>query len=316
MTGRQRSGQHRPVLLEQAVAGLRIVDDGIYVDGTFGRGGHSREILRRLGSRGRLIAVDKDPEAVAAAAELADGDSRFIVQNGSFAELKKILAGLGIQGGVQGVLLDLGVSSPQLDSPDRGFSFLHDGPLDMRFDPRHGQSAARWLSHVEEQELKRVLKEYGEERYSGRIAKAIVSHAKNKGFRSTSELADLVAGVVPAREKRKHPATRTFQAIRIAVNNELEDLKRFLQDIPEVLAVGGRLVVISFHSLEDRIVKRFIRLHYRGPDDSLPPGLPVKEQPFLPRLKPVGKIVRPQAEEVEVNPRARSAVLRVAERLR
>ncbi len=316
MTGVAREGRHRPVLLEQAIAGLKIVADGVYVDGTFGRGGHSKEILKHLGSHGRLIAIDKDPAAVAAAHELAAKDPRFVIRSGSFADVARILAALEIQNGVQGVLLDLGVSSPQLDTPERGFSFLHEGPLDMRFDPSRGEPAAQWLSRIDEQELKRVLKEYGEERYSGRIAKAIVSHAKNKGFRSTSELADLVASVVPAREKRKHPATRTFQAIRIAINNELEDLKRFLQDIPEVLAVGGRLVVISFHSLEDRIVKHFIRRHYRGPEDRMPPGLPVRTQPFLPRLKPVGKIIRPQADELEANPRARSAVLRIAERLR
>ncbi|WP_294945411.1 16S rRNA (cytosine(1402)-N(4))-methyltransferase RsmH [Sulfurivirga sp.] len=301
-------GAHYPVMLSEALEGLNVRPDGIYVDGTFGRGGHSRAILDRLGADGRLLAFDRDPEAVAWARQRVD-DPRFEIVHGSFTALADEVARRGWTGRIAGVLLDLGVSSPQLDARERGFSFLRDGPLDMRMNPAEGVSARQWLAEVDRATLARVLKEYGEERFSGRIARAIKEAVEAGGLHTTGELARLIETVVPRREKGKHPATRTFQAIRIAVNGELEALKAVLPQAVEVLRTGGRLVAISFHSLEDRLVKRFIRALSRGETD------PFGREVSAPRLKPVGRAVFPSEAEVAENPRSRSAVMRVAERI-
>ena len=287
--------------------------DGLYVDGTFGRGGHSRAILRRLGARGRLIACDRDPEAIAQARTLAAGDPRFSAVHGSFGTLGEMLAGLGAGCRASGILLDLGVSSPQLDVAERGFSFSADGPLDMRMDTHGGETAAAWLARVGQDEIAHTLSELGEERFAKRIARAIVEARASAPITTTAQLAALVARAVPTREPGKHPATRTFQAIRIRVNDELEELTRCLDQVCDLLTVTGRLVVISFHSLEDRIVKRFVRQESQGP--SLPKGLPVRAVATQGRLRPLCKPVRPSTDEVATNPRARSAIMRVAERL-
>ena len=305
--------QHHPVLLKEAIEALCIRKDGIYVDGTFGRGGHAEAILGRLGPKGRLLAIDRDPEAVAVAGRRFGRDARFQIERGAFAMLGQLTAKCGIQGRVDGLLLDLGVSSPQLDDPARGFSFVNDGPLDMRMDPGVGVSAAQWLAEAGIEDIADVLKMYGEERFSRRIAAAIVNTRQETPIRTTRQLADLVCEAVPFRERHKHPATRSFQAIRIFINNELNELESVLPQVPDVLSPGGRLAVISFHSLEDRIVKRFIRREYRGVEP--PPGLPLAGMAHQPRLRPVGKPVRAARVEVDQNPRSRSAVLRVAERL-
>ncbi len=304
-------GEHRPVLLEEAVTALAIKPAGIYVDGTFGRGGHSDAILERLGPEGRLIAFDKDESALRVARERFAGDSRLRVVHGSFARLAESARDWGLVRRIDGLLLDLGVSSPQLDTPERGFSFQHDGPLDMRMDRSAGESAADWLARAEEDEIARVIREYGEERFARRIARAIVRERARQPLRGTAQLASLVAAAVPKREPHKHPATRTFQAIRIHINGELDDLRRCLEGALDVLAVGARLVVISFHSLEDRIVKHFLREQARGP--SLPKGVPVQHEQVRGRVRLIGKAVRPGEAEVAINPRARSAVMRVAE---
>ncbi len=304
---------HHPVLLDEALKALAVKPAGIYIDGTFGRGGHSRAILAQLGPSGRLLAIDKDPAAIQAAGEELVADQRFTIQRGSFAMLKRMVMQEGLAQQIDGILLDLGVSSPQLDDADRGFSFLKEGPLDMRMDPDSGQSAAQWLASASEQEIAKVLKEYGEERYARRIARAIVKARSEKAIRTTKELAEIVAAANPKWEQGKHPATRTFQAIRIFMNRELEELDAALEQAVEVLTVGGRLAVISFHSLEDRRVKRFIQREAQGGD--LPPDLPLTQDQLSIRLRPVGKAVRPGDEEVTENPRARSAVLRVAERV-
>jgi 16S rRNA (cytosine1402-N4)-methyltransferase len=304
---------HTPVLLEETLEALAIKPDGIYIDGTYGRGGHARALLTRLGPAGRLLALDRDPEAAAEARKLADGEPRLTVQQAPFSRLAEVARERGLTGTVSGLLLDLGVSSPQLDCAERGFSFTADGPLDMRMDPRGGESAAQWLARAREAEIARVLFEYGEERYARRIARAIVRGRHSAPLTRTRRLAEIVAGACPTREPGKHPATRTFQAIRIHVNRELEELASCLKSVCDLLAVGGRLAVISFHSLEDRLVKRFIRDEARG--ERLPRGLPVTARELHPRLRAVGRAVRPSAAEVEANPRARSAVLRVAERL-
>ena len=289
-----------------------MIGDGCYVDGTFGRGGHARAILGRLGPGGRLYAMDRDPEAVAhARAELAS-DVRFSIEQASFADLGAFAERHAIGGRVDGLLLDLGVSSPQLDDAGRGFSFQADGPLDMRMDPTGGESAADWLARAPADEIAQVLRDYGDERHAGRIARAIVAARATAPLRSTRALADLVARASPTRDPHKHPATRTFQAIRILVNRELDALAQCLDQSLRVLAGGARLVVISFHSLEDRIVKRFMRDHARGP--LLPKGLPVPGLPPPGELRLIGKAARAGADEVARNPRARSAVLRVAER--
>ena len=304
---------HRPVLLDEVLDALQIKQDGLYVDGTFGRGGHTAAILERLHARGRLLAFDKDPDALAFAADRFNNESRLILRRGSFRNLGSVLTELGWRGKVDGILLDLGVSSPQLDDASRGFSFLNEGPLDMRMDPQSGVSARDWLADASAEEIADVLWRYGEERNSRRIARAIVAARSTTPIRSTRQLAELIAAAAPGREGKKHPATRSFQAIRIFTNEELQDLEVVLPQAVEALAPGGRLAVISFHSLEDRVVKRFIRDEQRGPQ--LPPDLPVMPQMFKPRLRAVGKPVRAAEAEVRANPRARSAVLRVAERV-
>ena len=300
---------HRPVLLEEAIAALMVSVDGTYVDGTFGRGGHATRILESLSPRGSLLALDQDPEAAAVAELICVNDRRMRFRSTNF----RALADCAAPGSVQGVLLDLGVSSPQLDNPARGFSFSHDGPLDMRMDPEGGQSAADWLANVKEAELARVLKELGEERFARRIARAIVNARREGPIQRTAHLAEIISAANPKWEPNKHPATRSFQAIRLHINSELESLQDALSAALSVLAKGGRLVVISFHSLEDRIVKRFIRNASRG--RQLPPGVPISFEEQQVSLKPIGKAVMPSPTEVAANPRARSAVMRIAERI-
>ena len=303
---------HQTVLLHEAVDALVTLPDGFYVDGTFGRGGHSRYLLQSLNSSGHVLGVDKDREAQAAAHELAESEPRFQFFHGSFAELPKQLHEMGVDA-VDGILLDLGVSSPQLDDGDRGFSFMRDGPLDMRMDTSRGETAAQWLSRADLQDIAAVLKEYGEERFARRIASAIVAARAVSPIETTSQLARLVSEAHPRWEKHKHPATRSFQAIRIKVNRELEDLQAFLSVALDMLRVGGRLVVISFHSLEDRLVKRYMRDMARG--DSLPRGVPVTDSQLNRRMRLVGRSVKASAEEVADNVRARSAVMRIAEKI-
>ena len=300
-------------MLDEVLEALNVQSGGSYIDGTFGRGGHARSILDRLGSGGSLTVIDKDPEAIKVANELQAVDPRVKVIHGSFSGLAQAARATGAFGTTAGVFLDLGVSSPQLDDPRRGFSFSHDGPLDMRMDTGSGVSAAQWLATVSEQELITVLREYGEERFARRIARAIVAAVAEGPLTTTGQLAELISKAVPRREPGKHPATRSFQAIRIFINHELDDVREGLQQALQVLQPGGRLVVISFHSLEDRIVKRFMRDQSRGPQ--LPPDLPIQGE--LPRgpLRVLGKAMRPGKAEVQENPRARSAVLRVAERV-
>lgn len=305
--------EHITVLLQEAVDGLAIRPDGVYVDGTFGRGGHSRLILQHLGPQGRLYAIDRDPQAVAVAKSW--DDPRFEIIPGPFSSLYDYMAERDLLGKVDGLLLDLGVSSPQLDDATRGFSFMNDGPLDMRMDPDHGESAAEWLSHAEANEIAWVLKTYGEERFAMRIANAIVHDRALTPFTRTRQLAEMIARVVPIKEKHKHPATRSFQAIRIHVNQELKEVEQTLAAALDVLAPGGRLAVISFHSLEDRIVKQFIRQQEKGVQP--PKGLPIPESEIrkTQTLLSVGKALKPTGNEVETNVRSRSSVLRVAERL-
>lgn len=300
---------HTPVLMEQVLDGLRVMEQGTYLDGTFGRGGHARAVLSRLGEGGRLLVMDKDPEAIAEAERLAASDPRVQVRRGSFAGLAGWEA---TAGGLDGVLFDLGVSSPQLDVGARGFSFLHDGPLDMRMDPEAGPSAADWLATASEAEIAEVLWRYGEERQSRRIARAIVARRSEAPIRRTGELAELIRACIGRGEPGKHPATRSFQALRIFINRELEDLDAGLEAACARLRPGGRLVVISFHSLEDRRVKRFMAARSKAPptDRRRPPTAA-----FVPTLRCIGAARRASAEEVAANPRARSAVLRVAERL-
>ena len=304
--------QHRSVMLEEAVDALDVRPQGLYVDCTFGRGGHSRFILQRLTEGGELLGIDKDPQAVATGEELADSDGRFHIRRGSFADLTEMVSSLGWQG-VDGILMDLGVSSPQLDDAARGFSFLRDGPLDMRMDPEVGEGAAEWLRRAKEADIARVLKTYGDERYSRRIAAAIVAENRVSEIVTTAHLADVISKAHPSWEKGKHPATRSFQAIRIHINKELDDLNSGLMQTVELLKTGGRLAVISFHSLEDRMVKRFMRAQSRG--DAIPKGVPVTADQLNCRMRLVGGAVMPSEEEVSANPRARSAVLRVAEKL-
>ncbi|MBD9396232.1 16S rRNA (cytosine(1402)-N(4))-methyltransferase RsmH [Pseudomonas sp. PDM11] len=308
--------RHITVLLEEAVAALSPRADGCYVDGTFGRGGHSRLILERIGPGGRLLGFDKDPLAIATGNTLAAEDGRFVVVQRSFAELADELAVRGLVGQVSGILLDLGVSSPQLDDAERGFSFLNDGPLDMRMDPSRGVSAAQFIATADEDEIARVFKEYGEERFAKRMARAVVARRQEQPFERTADLAQVLTVANPAWEKGKNPATRAFQGLRIHVNNELGDLERGLDAALENLEVGGRLVVISFHSLEDRIVKQFMRKHAKGEMDKLPRDLPIIPKAFEPRLKLIGKPQFASEAELKANPRSRSAVMRVAEKLR
>lgn len=305
------NAQHRTVLLEEAVDALAVKPDGVYVDATFGRGGHSRLILERLYGQGRLIALDRDPAAVEAGREIAD--PRLKVIHAAFSDLHAVLEAEAVER-VDGVLLDLGVSSPQLDEAQRGFSFRLDAPLDMRMDTSRGQTAAEWLAQASRQQLAEVIKNYGEERFANAVAKAIVAARAGGAIATTRQLAEIVASAVRTREQGQHPATRSFQAIRIHVNQELAELSLVLPQAVDALDSGGRLAVISFHSLEDRIVKRFLRDAARPPQ--LPSRLPLRAAELPPpRLKLVGKPITPAAAEVAANPRARSAVLRVAERI-
>ena len=301
---------HTSVLLREAVAALGIKPDGIYVDATFGRGGHSREILARLGPRGRLIALDRDPAAVAAGRAIKD--ARFTLEHAAFSEVGAVLDALGV-GQVDGVLLDIGMSSPQLDEAERGFSFRFDAPLDMRMDTSRGQTAAEWLNQAAQLEIERVIKNYGEERFAHAIAKAVVAARGECRIATTRQFAALVEKAVRTREPGQHPATRSFQALRIHINQELEELSLALPLCATRLAPGGRLVVISFHSLEDRIVKRFLREQSQPPQ--LPTRLPVRAADLAkPPLRLIGKPVFPDQAEIAANPRARSAVMRVAEK--
>ncbi|UQY44846.1 16S rRNA (cytosine(1402)-N(4))-methyltransferase RsmH [Mixta hanseatica] len=304
---------HTTVLLDEAVNALNIKQDGIYIDGTFGRGGHSRLILSQLGEQGKLYAIDRDPQAIAAAAAI--DDPRFNIIHGPFSALADYVEARGLTGKISGILLDLGVSSPQLDDAERGFSFMRDGPLDMRMDPTRGLSAAEWLLQAEENDIAFVLKTYGEERFAKRIARAIVERNRLQPMTRTKELAEVIAAATPIKDKFKHPATRSFQAIRIWVNSELEEIELALKGALSALAPGGRLSIISFHSLEDRLVKRFMREQSRGPQ--VPAGLPMTEAQLQKlggrQLKALGKMMPGEAEVAE-NPRARSSVLRIAER--
>jgi 16S rRNA (cytosine1402-N4)-methyltransferase len=303
--------QHQPVLLEEAVSSLAIREDGIYLDATFGRGGHSRAILASLSEQGRLFTLDKDPQAVEAGLEELGEDPRFSIVQGSFAEMDRMVQEWQIERNLDGILLDLGVSSPQLDDPERGFSFRNGGPLDMRMDPTKGVSAADWLAETPEREMSRVFWEFGEERHARRIARSIVKVRQQQRLETTTQLAELIESTIGKREK-KHPATRCFQAIRIFVNNEMGDLASGLEQAIRQLRPGGRLVVISFHSLEDRLVKRTFR-------EAVRPGKVRRNIPdhpdWLPKLKLIGKAVRPSEQEISVNPRARSAIMRVAEKI-
>lgn len=303
---------HRPVLVDEVVDALAVRPDGAYVDATFGRGGHTRAVLDRLGDDGRVLALDRDPEAVAAADAIRD--KRITARRAPFSRLAEEARAAGF-GAVQGVLFDLGVSSPQLDDARRGFSFRHDAPLDMRMDPESGESAAQWLARASEDEITEVIRSYGEERFARQIAKALVAARSRQPVRTTGELAALVASAVRTRERGQDPATRTFQALRIHVNQELEELALALPQSVALLAVGGRLAVISFHSLEDRVVKRFMR-ERAHPEASTPRGLPVRAADLpQPELRVVGKPRRASEREVRANPRARSAILRVAEKV-
>lgn len=304
---------HQTVLLDEAVVSVLGARDGVYVDATFGRGGHTRHLLAQLDADARVIGFDKDPQAIAAGQLLAAEDARFSIVHESFADILDVMTTMGLAGNVNGVLADLGVSSPQLDDAERGFSFMNDGPLDMRMDVTRGQSAAEWIAGVDETELARVLFEFGEERHSRRIARAIVRVRAESPITRTKQLADIVAEAHPAWEKHKHPATRAFQAIRIFINNELGDIERFLRDALRVLKPHGRLAVISFHSLEDRLVKQYFQKEAKG--DDFPPGLPITVDMLKPRLKIIGKAIDPSVEEVSANPRSRSARLRVAEKI-
>ena len=307
------SDQHEPVLLKEAIAGLAIKPDGIYIDATFGRGGHSQAILECLGPKGRLIAFDKDPAAVQFARQgIFKDDARFAIEQASFASMKAAIEQRELLGKVSGVLMDLGVSSPQIDDPRRGFSFSKDGPLDMRMDTTQHLDAALWLNTADEADIRDVLKEYGEERFAKRIANAIIRRRDENKLATTKELASIIAEAVPFCDRHKHPATRSFQGIRIFINRELDDLQEALQQTLAVLGNGGRLCVISFHSLEDRIVKRFIQRESEG--EQLPRGLPIKDSDIATRLLKIGKMVIPSESEMRKNPRARSARLRIAER--
>jgi 16S rRNA (cytosine1402-N4)-methyltransferase len=302
-----------PVLLGPVLQGLNIKGNGCYVDGTFGRGGHSREILQRLGSSGRLIAIDRDSQAVAAADPAMGSDPRFEILRDEIAHLKNIADQRGLLGKVDGLLLDLGVSSPQLDEAGRGFSFRSDGPLDMRMDAESGISAAEWIARVDEKFLKNVIAKFGEERFAGRIARAIVAARRSHVIERTGQLAEIVASVVPAGKRRIHPATKTFQAIRIFINRELEQLDAALAASVDLLAPGGRLCAISFHSLEDRRVKRFMRNASREPEQYR--GMPSVPAEFRPPMSLIGKAITASADEIATNPRSRSARLRIAERI-
>ncbi|MCW8933330.1 MAG: 16S rRNA (cytosine(1402)-N(4))-methyltransferase RsmH [Gammaproteobacteria bacterium] len=307
------TNQHRPVLLNETIEALAIKADGFYLDGTFGRGGHSAKILEALSEKGRLIAFDQDPQAIKVAEEKFAGDSRFEIVQRNFEDLQDVVADHGMMKKVDGVLLDIGVSSPQLDDASRGFSFIKPGPLDMRMNPGVGQSAAEWLASVTEYDLTTVLMHFGEEKFARRIANAIVETRKETLIDDTVQLANIIEAAIPVKPKNKHPATKSFQAIRIHINRELEVLERALQSALNVLAIGGRLAVISFHSLEDRMVKRYFRNVSRGPQ--IPKDIPVLAKDLQQPYKLVGKAVKPGKQELLENPRSRSSVLRVIERV-
>lgn len=305
---------HKPVLLQEVIHGLAIVPDGVYVDCTFGRGGHSRAILKELSLKGRLIAIDKDLDALTHAKEHFKDDPRFHIAHGSFITLSDVTKQLGVYGHVNGILMDLGVSSPQLNDPERGFSFMQQGPLDMRMDLSQNFDAASFVNQSDETEMTRVFREYGEERFAGRIARAIIKERDISPIVTTNRLAEIVKEANPKWEKHKHPATRVFQAIRIHVNQELTDLTTCLSQCISALAIGGRLAVISFHSLEDRIVKQFMRNEERG--EQLPIGVPMKAIDIKTSFRRIGKAIKPQEDEIKQNIRSRSAVLRIGEKLK
>ncbi len=308
------SNAHQPVLYSEVISRLAIKSTGVYVDATFGRGGHAQGILDCLDDAGQLIAIDRDASAVAHASEKFGADKRFSIEHASFSQLYALLDKRQLVGKVDGIILDLGVSSPQLDDAQRGFSFMREGPLDMRMDVSTGMDAATWLNQAEEAQIATVIKAFGEERFARRIARTIVQQRTQTPLQTTKQLAELVAAAIPTREKHKHPATRTFQAIRIFINSEFDEIKACLEQCVEALAIGGRLVVISFHSLEDRIVKRFMQTQARG--EQLPAGVPVRQAELAqPRLRLVCKAIKPGPAEVVENPRARSSVLRVAEKI-
>lgn len=307
------SNEHQAVMLDEAVAGLNIQPGGIYIDATYGRGGHARAILVKLDAAGRLLVMDKDPQAIADAQRLASTDPRVSVFAGSFKEITNFCMQQGVLGNVNGILFDLGVSSPQLDQAERGFSFMREGDLDMRMDPTSGISVAQWLATASATDIAEVLKTLGEERFSKRVAAAIVTAREQQAITTTTQLANIISNAIPVKEKHKHPATRSFQALRIFINQELEDLTSAMQQVLQVLTTNGRLVVISFHSLEDRIVKQFIAGHTKG--DIFPHLLPIKHTQLQPKLRKIGKAIKASDAEVKINVRARSAVLRIAEKL-
>ena len=305
---------HLSVLMQESIDGLAIKPDGIYMDATFGRGGHSRQILNALSPKGRLIAIDRDLSAIEAAKSFAD-DSRFSIHHRPFSELQAVAEELGLIGQIDGILMDLGVSSPQLDDAERGFSFMRNGPLDMRMDTTRGLSAAQWLAVAEEQDITQVIKEFGEEKFGKRIAHGIVNARQVAPITDTAQLAEIIDLAVPVKDKYKHPATRSFQAIRIYINSELDEIKTGLKAALHTLAPQGRLAVISFHSLEDRLAKRFIREQSRGLN--VPHGMPIMQAEIdaAKAMKPIGKAIKPSADEIQRNVRSRSSVLRVAEKL-
>ena len=305
---------HESVLLAESITALNIKPNGIYLDATFGRGGHAKEVLALLSEQGRLIALDRDPSAIEAASVFAN-DERFSIHHCRFTQMADVLDSLGVSGDLDGILMDLGVSSPQLDESDRGFSFLRDGPLDMRMDTSQGLSAAEWLAKAELEDIVTVIKEYGEEKFGRRIAHGIVNIRESQPIITTKQLSDIVIASVPKIDQHKHPATRTFQAIRIHINGELDEIKDGLRTATEQLKSSGRLAVISFHSLEDRIVKRFIKEQSQGL--KVPVGMPLTNEQIDSHkvLRSMGKAIKPSTIEVESNPRSRSSVLRVAEKL-
>lgn len=303
---------HQPVLLSETLEALNIEENGIYVDATFGRGGHSQAILKRLGKLGKLIAIDRDPEAVKFARIQFANDPRFSIYHQGFAEIADAVKSENSVGHISGIFFDLGVSSPQLDTPERGFSFRQDGPLDMRMDPTQKLSAAEWILQVKERELAQILKEYGEERYAKRIARAIIAARHLEHITRTQQLAEIIAKAHPQWEPHKHPATRSFQAIRIYLNEELTQLKTALTLSVELLKVGGRIAVISFHSLEDRMTKKFLQKAASG---DVPRGIPLLEKQITRKIKIIGRAIKPSATEVTDNPRARSAILRIGEKI-
>ena len=307
------TSQHETVLQVEALKALAVKAEGKYIDATFGRGGHSKAILRSLNSSGELIAIDRDPDAISAAGELQKQDSRVQVAHATFSQLSELEATKNLAGKTDGILFDLGVSSPQLDNPLRGFSFMHSGPLDMRMNPMDKLSAEEWVNSASEKEIANVIFEYGEERFSRRIAKRIVEARAAVRIDTTGQLAEVIKQANPSWEKDKHPATRAFQAIRIHINGELEQIEKGLRDALGLLRAGGRLVVISFHSLEDRIVKKFIAEKAKG--DNFPRDLPITAAVLNPTLKKIGKPIKAAEKEVANNARARSAVMRVAEKL-